>query len=269
MTWRSSLTAASKSADGLDVAHDRQIARRAEAAQERAQLVVGGVGLVLGPLGQHAVRGVLGLLNVGLVERVDAQHPADGGDGELGEEEDPSEVVRALDLAHDDRVSGLAQRRDLGVGRLIGRLGVAQVQEGAVRAVDVGGAQRLVDHRQDPLAVLAGRLGDELLDPEPEGLQRRIDDVGQLVAAGLGQLAPGDAEPQPARHVTGLEALAVVLGDAGGVQDAGHVGAHERRGHEAEERQRAVAPADVGVVEEGAPEAVLARELLEARSPDR
>ena len=169
-----------------------------------------------------------------------------------------------VDLAHDDRVAGLAQRRDLGVGRLVGRVAVAQVQEGAVVAVDAGVADRLVGDRQDALALLARRLRDELLDPQPEGLQRRVDDVGQLVAACLGQLAPREPEPQPARHVARLEALAVLLGDAGGVQHARHVGAHERRGHEPEERQRAVAPADVGVVEEGAPEAVLGRQLLQA-----
>src|SRR5262245_30477852 len=88
-----------------------------------------------------------------------------------------------------------SQSGALGVGVLVRVLAVAQVQEDAIVAVRLGRPDGLVDDRHDALAVLARRLGDELLDPEPERLQRRVDHVGQLVAARERQLAPGDAEP--------------------------------------------------------------------------
>ncbi len=50
------------------------------------------------------------------------------------------------------------------------------------------------------------------------------------------------------------------------LEQAAHVDADQRRRHDAEGRQRAVASADVGIAREDVPEAVLARELLEARA---
>src|SRR5215211_5197413 len=54
------------------------------------------------------------------------------------------------------------------------------------RPVVVGWPARLVGHGQDALAVLPGRLGEQLLDPQPEARYRLRDHVGQLVAAVLG-----------------------------------------------------------------------------------
>ncbi len=73
---------------------------------------------------------------------------------------------------------------------------VAQVDEHAVIAVHARVAERLVGDRQDALAVLAGRLGDQLLDPEPEAVDRLGDDEGQLVAAAQRELADRGAEPE-------------------------------------------------------------------------
>ena len=62
--------------------------------------------------------------------------------------------------------------------------GGTQAHEDAIGAVDLGRAQRLAVHGHDARAVLAGRLRDELLQPGAQGRQVRLDDEGQLVAAG-------------------------------------------------------------------------------------
>ena len=66
----------------------------------------------------------------------------------------------------------LAERLDLRVEVLVGLVGVAQVDEHAVVAVGGRVAERLVGHRQDALALLAGGLGDQLLDPQAEARDR-------------------------------------------------------------------------------------------------
>jgi hypothetical protein len=57
---------------------------------------------------EHLRGVVLRLLDVGLVERVDPQRPAGHRGGELGEEEDPSEVVHAAGGDGDRRVAAAA-----------------------------------------------------------------------------------------------------------------------------------------------------------------
>src|SRR5918912_1485672 len=63
---------------------------------------------VLDALVEHLVGRVLRLLDIRLVERVDAQRPAGDRRGELGEEEDLAEILRAVELRRDYRVPGLA-----------------------------------------------------------------------------------------------------------------------------------------------------------------
>jgi hypothetical protein len=145
---------------------------------------------------------------------------------------------------------------------LAGDLDVAggDVHEHAVLAVLGGGHERLVGDRQDPAALLARRLGHELLRPQPERLERVVDDEGELVAAAQRQLAERRAE---------LQARVVLLGPAGlhgldrRVEDRADVVAGDRGRDEPEVGQDGVAPADVGVVLEHAPEAVLGAELRE------
>jgi hypothetical protein len=62
-------------------------------------------------------------------------------------------------------VPGAGKCRDLGVRVRVGVVGVAQVGEHAVVAVHVRVAERLAGHGQDALPLLAGGLGDQLLDP--------------------------------------------------------------------------------------------------------
>ena len=66
--------------------------------------------------------------------------------------------------------------------------------ERAVRAVRLDRAERLEVDRDDPDAVLAGALGDELLDPRPEARDLVVGQERQLVAAGLGEGPDGQPE---------------------------------------------------------------------------
>ena len=133
-------------------------------------------------------------------------------------------------------------------------------------AVGVGCEQRLVGDRQDPAALLARALRDELLGPDPEGAERVVDDEGELVAAGARELAEREPEPQ-ARVVLGrLEVRARLLGDLRALEDRPHVDAGQRGGDEPEVRERRVAPADLRVVEERAAEAVLLGEVDQRRA---
>ena len=66
--------------------------------------------------------------------------------------------------------------------------------ERPVRAVGLDRAERLEVDRDDPDAVLAGALGDELLDPRAEARDLVVGEERQLVAAGLGQRPDGEPE---------------------------------------------------------------------------
>ena len=123
--------------------------------------------------------------------------------------------------------------------------------------------------------MLAGGLGDELLEPQPETGQRLGDHERELVAARLRERAERRAQPHAGRllgarrssdsAVRGV-AHADLPGAAAPASRASHVDADQRGGHDAEGRQRAVAPADVRIAGEHLPEAVLLGELLEARA---
>ena len=110
--------------------------------------------------------------------------------------------------------------------------------ERPVRAVRLDRAERLEVDRDDPDAVLAGALGDELLDPRPEARDLVVGQERQLVAAGLGE-GP-DREPEREPGVGRRVRLA-----AGGQhrrrrrQQRVEVDPDERRRHEADVGQRA------------------------------
>ena len=141
-----------------------------------------------------AVAAGLGGGHVGLIERLDAEQRTHQGRGQLPQQHLAAEVDEmAAEGHHGHRVAGLGQ----GV-QLAGAEVVAQRHEQPVVAVCVGPGQRLAHDRHHAGAVLAGRLGEELLEPQAErGLAVGHDD-GQLVAAlghpggdGGGQAAAG------------------------------------------------------------------------------
>ena len=120
------------------------------------------------------------------------------------------------------------------------------------------------DDREDALAVLAGRLCDELLGPVAEaGVARPGVGEDQLVDAG----AVGRAEQGPGDEtgVVGRVGLERRAGGVGLVEQGTDVGAGETARHQAERRERGVASTDVGVGEEDAITG-LARRRLQRRA---
>src|SRR5207248_10244489 len=112
------------------------------------------------------------------------------------------------------------------------------------RRLPVAAAVRvLFGARHEPLALLAGRLRQQLLGPEPEAAGVRVD--AHLVARMGPVVAEREAELEP--RVVVVRGAARLGGLAGGVEQAADVDSLERRGHEPERRARRVAAADLGV----------------------
>ena len=136
---------------------------------------------------------------------------------------------------------------------------IARLGEIDVHLLPVNPVRRLARRRHEPLALLAGRLCEELLEPEPEAARIVEDD---LVAS----LLPARAERKPQ-----LES-GIRVGDAARVvhllgtgQEPGDVDTGEYRRDEREDRQRRVAPADRGLPrDDGDP--ALACKCLERRA---
>ena len=186
---------------------------------------------------EHLPRGRLGALDVGLVERVDADHPAGDRGGVL-----PEQHLRAQGPV--DRgvpARGRLLRHVVGAVADQHRVGRARVEVGRVAAAD--------DDREDALAVLAGRLRDELLDPVAEvGVRRPGVRQHQLVDAThrSGAQQRAQAEAGVALGVL-FEVRAHRLGL---VEQALDVGARQAAGHQPERGERGVAAADVRIGQE-------------------
>ena len=121
--------------------------------------------------------------------------------------------------------------------------------------------------------MLAGRLGDELLEPQAEPRQRLGDHERQLVAAGFGERAQRRTDPHPGGWAPEARPAAVDVRRCSAVPRHRCPSSSARMstpisaaGTMPNGRQRAVAPADVRIAREKLAEAVLARELLQAGS---
>ena len=139
--------------------------RRVPRVGEEAEAAVGEKRLLLRQcpgllVGRGQIAGLdLARLDIGLVERVDADDRAGDRGRHLPAEEFLSELHRVGD---DDPHHRLARRFERGdrvllLGILVS--GEPQIGEEPVVAVDRGGSERLGVDRHDPLAELAGRLG--------------------------------------------------------------------------------------------------------------
>src|SRR5581483_10569905 len=122
----------------------------------------------------------------------------------------------------------------------------------------IGAVGRFAGRRDKSLPLLAGRLRDQLLDPQAEA---------GLAVGGAYLVAP--LTPVLAQREPELEAR-VALGQLArlghllrAVEELPDVDAHERRRHHPERRQRGVATADRQLAREDGVELVLARVLLE------
>ena len=118
--------------------------------------------------GGELARFDLGGLDVGLVERVDAEHGAGDGRGDLEAEEFLADVVDRFHRDTNHGVSGLFQRGEPVIVASVTFTFGAKVDEETIPAVDDGLAERLAVDRDQPLAVLAGGFRDQLFGPGAE-----------------------------------------------------------------------------------------------------
>ena len=211
---------------------------------------------------EQALGVVLRLLHVRLVEGVDAEERAGDRGGEFPREEDLAEVLGVVQDEIDDGMAGVGQLLQL--GDVVGAA-QADADEDAVLAVVGRFQQRLAGDWEDALPLLAGRLGDELLDPEAERVQRRRRDEGELVAAVQGHGGEDRAEHRR-RVLLRRGKLRHVARMHGAVEQRVHVDARERRRHHAEVRQRGVAAADIRHVDEDLMEPVALRVFDQLRA---
>ncbi len=170
------------------------------------------------------------------------------------------------DVDAHDRLPRLHERFGQRILIGIGRGREAEIREHAIGAVARGIADRLEIDRDDRLAVLAGRLRDQLFEPRAEADDARRGDQRELVAS----LRRGDAEQRAEREagiLITLDAGAARRGHARGAREERvDVEADHRRGHESERRQRGIASADRRLAEEDVTEAVAFRDLLHLRA---
>src|ERR1019366_4704911 len=104
-------------------AQDRHVVWWARVGQQRAQLGVAGDRQLRDRARiEHALGVVLGLLHVGLVERIDLERPSDDRYRIFGEEEHASEIRGAVRAERDRRMAGRGQLLDRGVELLVGLL---------------------------------------------------------------------------------------------------------------------------------------------------
>ena len=119
-------------------------------------------------IGRQLARRDLAGLDVRLVERVDPEDRAGHRHGDFPAEELLSQVVFVVQIEADHRVAGPRQRLERLVLCRVRRRSQTRVDEEAVAAVRLGGRERLAVDRDDALAILAGGLADQLLEPGAE-----------------------------------------------------------------------------------------------------
>ncbi len=250
----------------LQLGRVARVREEAECAVRGERLLVGqGAGLVVG-VGK-LLRLELARLDVGLVEGVDADDRACNRGRHLPAEELLHDRLRVRKRDRDHRLPCLGQRLDRRVLLRVGLVGKAEIGEHAIRAVDLRGTRRLVVDRDQAVTVLAGALGQELLQPGAHVGDRRRGDEGHLVAP---EIARRDAEDGAEMHARVLQRRhAVGAGPrhrATGLEELAHVDARGGGGHQAEIRQHRVAAADPLVAVEDPAEPVILRDLLHVRA---
>ena len=161
-------------------------------------------------------------MHVGLVERVDPEDRA----GDRGRELPAEELLPELVLVRKPNLLRLA----------------------------IGAVGRLAGRRHEALPLLSGRLGEQLLGPQPEAGGALLD--AHLVAAVAPVLTEREAE---------LEA-GITFGEPARIrhllrapEEPRDVDAHQRGRHHPERRQRRVAAADPGLTGKRCSEASLPR----------
>ncbi len=161
--------------------------RSRRAAPDRAGRRAGSAAIVGQPVGEHLVGGLLGLGHVGLVEGVDAEHGAAHRGGELPQQH--------LGADRGGTVVGQGTRPD---GPRSARTSSPWCSPMPTNRrsspYTSGGPSRSPAMGTTPVPVLAGRLGQQLLQPQAEGLDLGVDDERHLVPPGLDRSAEDGAE---------------------------------------------------------------------------
>ena len=140
----------------------------------------------------------LARLDVGLIERIDAEDRAGNRGRDLEAEEFLADDGRSTSCRcgpPDGRP--LRARRAARPARHRPRRR-AQIDEQAIVAIGRGVAERLVVDRNDALAVLAGRFGDQLLEPRRRNRRCFVEDDDRQLVAAFGPARPmASAERTP------------------------------------------------------------------------
>ena len=149
---------------------------------------------------EHAAGALLGLLDVRLVERVDAQDRARERGRDLPASHLAGQIDRVVELDLDNRMAGRAKLAEealpIAPCRAIA-VDEGEVHECPIRSISGSVANGLQVDRDDAHAVLARGLRDELLCPRAEARDRRVGQECQLVAPVARQAADDQAEEQP------------------------------------------------------------------------
>ena len=197
---------------------------------------------------------VFRLLHVRLIEGVDAEQRAGDGGGKLPEIKFRAEIERRLQLVPDDRVSGGFQLLQLGFDRRI-RLDM-DVGEEAIMIVVFGHAQGFAGNRQNAFALFAGALGDQLLNPQTHGRDRRGGDQRKLVAALVRASRHHGAKPESGIVLRRHGCPAALHHALGPLEQRLDIAAHDGKRNHAEKGERRIASADVGRIQKHAAEVV-------------
>src|SRR5688500_9223810 len=203
-------------------------------------------------------------LDVGLIEWVDAKHGPGDRRGELPAEEFRTEriAIRPLDL-HNGMACALNAIHER-VGGGIRCAGGSHMNEDAIVAVHLRRSRYFALDRNDSLAALAERFGDQLLEPGAEAHDVRRCNQRRLVTPGERQLSKHHAELETRVVCTGRRAQ--LCHRARTIEQQKWIGAQQRGSDEAEIRKCRVPAADSRDAGEDGAKTLLSRDLLELRT---
>ena len=111
---------------------------------------------------------VFARFDVGLIERIDADHGAGNRSGDLEAEELLADMIERILHDADHRMAGFLQCLKFRLMTFVGLAFQREIDEAAIVAVDFRSAERLAVHGDQALAVFAGQFRKQLLSPGAE-----------------------------------------------------------------------------------------------------